>query len=683
MAVEHKADASRHHRRPVERLRALTATLKVRLALASVVVITCCIALSTQLVLNRVHTGVQQAVMDLERGNAERMASLLSSRIVGLQTALRTLADDPQLKAAADDPAALRARLAATHTLRTLFASLFVAQPDGRVVALVDGDGARDPGISIADRAYFQKTARLLQPVVSEPLMGRLSKEPIVQLTVPVIGAQGRLLAVVGGTLRLASRNLLAELTQDSSAADDPVVTLVMDGSGNILSHRIAQRVMTPAAAEPGLASAIARWERQGRPIEVTGDATAAGGTIVASAGVAVADWVVLRVASEDTLLGGLVAARRDSLLLAATVALAGGLLLLGLLGWLLRPLARLRRRALALGDAELPIDEGWPDAAGEIGQLGAVLRRAMQDRSASGSEAANLLRMMKSVLAAAPIGIAFSRNRRLELVSREFAALLGWPEDALAGQPNSVLYASQGEYEAMAPQVVQAFDAGLPFVTELQFRRRDGSTLWGRLQGRPVEAGQPDAGTIWLLEDVTLQRAELERLSWSASHDALTRLANRSAFELRMQALLNQQSADAAAPPSVLLFIDLDHFKRINDNAGHAAGDQVLQDVAGLLTASVRASDLVARLGGDEFAVLMPRCELDTALRVADRIRAGTRLLGSDVAGKRLAIGASIGAVLLEAGLGRAELMARADSACYAAKRAGRDVVHLAQPLA
>ena len=652
------------------------ATLKFRLALASVVVITLCVALATQLVLSRVHQGVQLAVMDLERANAERMANLLSSRVMSLQQALRSLSEDPSFQATLADPVALRARLGHTHTLRTIFARLFVAMADGRVVALYDHNGTHDPGFSIADRPYFQQTLKAGLPLVSAPITSRVSDTPILQFTMPVRGHDGSVLAVLGGALPLDARNLMTEITRDGRVADDPVTTLVIDTAGHILSHRLAERVMQTAQSEPGLLPALQRWARQGRPVEPTGDVMQADGQIVASAGVPLADWLVMRIAREDTLLGGVLAARRDSLLLCAGVAVAGALLLLGVLGWLLRPLTRLQRRALALGNAELPIDQGWPQADGEIGQLSAVLRRAMRDRAASEHEVAALLRKMQLVMATAPIGIAFSRHERLDLVSAEFAALLGWPEGRLEGRPlHEVLDCGQGT-TPLGAHIDDAFSAGRPFTAEMQFRRHDGGTLWGRLQGRPVDAADADAGTIWLLEDVTVQRAERERLAWSASHDTLTRLANRETFEARLTALL-AQGGDAL--PSMLMFIDLDHFKRVNDSAGHAAGDKVLREVAQLLTSQVRGSDLPARLGGDEFAVLMPHCERATALRIAERIRAGVQKLGIEHQGTRLQIGTSIGVVDVAAGFGMADLLARADEACYAAKRAGRDAVQLA----
>ena len=665
-------------------LRKLAATLKFRLALASVVLITACVALSTQLALNRVHAGVERAVMDLETGNAERMAGLVSSRIVAMQMALRSLADDPAFigdLAGAPDPAAAGERLKSNRVLLSMFASIVVIRPDGHVVAARDQNGPREVPLNVADRPYFQQTLKQQRPVVSEPIVGRVMPEPLILLTVPVMGNGGELVGVLAGTLRLASRHLLDDLTQGAHVADDPVTTLVIDSQGRILSHRSPERVLKAADTEPGLAPAMARWVQQGRPIEAVGDVVQAGGKIVASAGVPAADWVVLRLSDEEVLLGGVASARRDSLRVAAVVAVAGGLVLLALLGWLLRPLARLQRRALALGNAELPIDEGWPAVHGEIGQLSAVLRQAMRDRRASERDAAGMLRKLQSVMAAAPIGIVFARRKRMELVSHEFAALLGWDEGQLVGRPAGDIHASKLDYEQLGPQVRAAFAAGRPYVGEMLFQRRDGSTVWCRLQGRPVIADDADAGTIWLLEDVTVQRAERERLSWSANHDALTRLANRASFESSLAALL---AREPHGQPSALLFVDLDRFKRINDNAGHAAGDEVLKEMAALLLAQVRGGDLVARLGGDEFGVLLPHCERAVALRIADKIRLGAQQIGVEHGGRRLTIGASIGAVEIDGGeLSLAELLSRADVACYEAKRAGRDAVRLAEAAA
>ncbi|MDP1535284.1 MAG: sensor domain-containing diguanylate cyclase, partial [Rubrivivax sp.] len=313
-----------------------------------------------------------------------------------------------------------------------------------------------------------------------------------------------------------------------------------------------------------------------------------------------------------------------------------------------------------------------------EIGQLSKLLHRAMKERLQVETANAGLMRKMSSVMVAAPIGIAFTATQRLELVSHEFAALLGHEVVTLSGRPARDIFASDDDYDGLGPKVADAFSAGQPFFDEMQFRRRDGSLFWGRLQGRPVDSDDAAAGTIWLLEDVTAHRLERERLSWSASHDALTRLLNRAAFDAELEGLITRHGA---ALPAALLFIDLDHFKAINDSAGHAAGDQVLKAVAALLESKVRGADCVARIGGDEFAILLRQCDRSVALRIAEQVRSGAARIGIDHQGQRLQIGASIGVVaVVTPPLSVAELLARADAACYEAKRGGRDAVRLAE---
>ncbi len=655
-------------------------TLKARLMIASALVIAASVAGSTLVVLERVQRRTEQAVMDLERDNAERMASLLSQRVVGLQRMLRATAEGLPAAAVADSAVAIDA-LDHSPALTVSFATVLLAASDGHALALHDGSAARQPALEIGDRDYFRQTLAHATPLVSAPLLGRVSKEPVIELTMPVLGADGKVAAVLAGALRLGSRSLFDDLTYAGLGGEDRVVTIVTDARGTIISHPIRSRVMHSIEAEPGLAEAVARWVAQGRPVEPTGVASHDHGHFVAMAGVAGADWMVFRLAADDELLGGLAQARREAMQWAAGVALLGGLLTLGLVALLLGPLTRLRQRALQLQDASLPIDAGWPHARGEIGELGCALQQVLRERAQGEAAKHQLAQQMGSVLAAAPIGIGFTRERRFELAGAEFCALLGWPQGGLLGVPAAEIFASATDYEALGSQVREAFAAGRHFATELQFRRRDGSTFWGRLQGRPVDAADPGAGTIWLLEDVTERREVRERLAWSASHDALTRLLNRAAFEERLTAWL---AVPQAGVPAALLFIDLDRFKQVNDQSGHAAGDLVLREVAAVLQRHVRASDAAARLGGDEFALLLPGCVAAVAMQLGERLRDAIERLSVEFAGRRLFVGASIGVVEMDpaAETAAAGWLARADAACYDAKNAGRGRVRLARPV-
>jgi diguanylate cyclase (GGDEF)-like protein/PAS domain S-box-containing protein len=182
--------------------------------------------------------------------------------------------------------------------------------------------------------------------------------------------------------------------------------------------------------------------------------------------------------------------------------------------------------------------------------------------------------------------------------------------------------------------------------------------------------------GTVLVFHDVSEQRRLTGEMSWRATHDALTGLVNRAEFEARMGRLL--QSAHEHGGEHALLYIDLDQFKLVNDACGHAVGDQLLQQMARMLTDSVRTRDTVARLGGDEFAILMERCSVEQALPVAQKLcdrMDDFRFVHEE---RRFRIGLSIGLVPVDRRWqGTAAIQQAADTACYAAKEAGRNRVH------
>jgi len=186
--------------------------------------------------------------------------------------------------------------------------------------------------------------------------------------------------------------------------------------------------------------------------------------------------------------------------------------------------------------------------------------------------------------------------------------------------------------------------------------------------------------GVVLALRDVTEMRRLSRQLRHQASHDPLTGLINRSEFEQRLEQAL--ASARDEAKEHALCYIDLDQFKMVNDTCGHAAGDQLLRQVAALVAARVRESDTVARLGGDEFGVLLTGCGLAEARKVADTLRqtiADFRFVWRD---RSFDVGSSIGIAPLRAHSGSlADAMSTADAACYVAKDLGRNRIHVYEP--
>jgi diguanylate cyclase (GGDEF)-like protein len=176
--------------------------------------------------------------------------------------------------------------------------------------------------------------------------------------------------------------------------------------------------------------------------------------------------------------------------------------------------------------------------------------------------------------------------------------------------------------------------------------------------------------------------QALVDALCTLSSRDALTGLANRRQFEAALAAEIDRVAR--AGEAALLLMLDIDHFKRVNDTHGHPAGDAVLRGVARSLADCVRPMDTVARFGGEEFAIILPNCEPNFGHGVAERIRASIHARGVDVApGITLHVTVSIGGAFAPKWVRTsADLwIERADQQLYRAKAAGRNRTHLEMP--
>lgn len=178
--------------------------------------------------------------------------------------------------------------------------------------------------------------------------------------------------------------------------------------------------------------------------------------------------------------------------------------------------------------------------------------------------------------------------------------------------------------------------------------------------------------------QKLTLQSQLLQSFQAEARTDPLTGLLNRRAFD---EDLVRRMSAwRRRAIPFSLLWVDVDHFKMINDRHGHAAGDELLRQVARTLAATFRDMDLVARVGGEEFAAVLPVTNANEAIIPAERLRRTLATFKFEVDGRALAVSISVGTTAVQPDDDVATVVRRADQALYAAKSAGRNVVWSAE---
>jgi diguanylate cyclase (GGDEF)-like protein/PAS domain S-box-containing protein len=271
--------------------------------------------------------------------------------------------------------------------------------------------------------------------------------------------------------------------------------------------------------------------------------------------------------------------------------------------------------------------------------------------------------RKLEATLAAIPDAlITLDADGRIEYVNAAAEALTGVRVERGRGVHVSALlhiFDDEGSsFELPADLAGEAVRRGLGHVST-----REGTTDVAYVASR-IDRG----GTVLMLRDITAEHRLALRLSFEALHDPLTGLPNRRAFLERLESAL--RGARERGEHHAVAFMDLDHFKLVNDRFGHAAGDRVLVEIARVMGRAVRAVDVLARLGGDEFVLLLANCRLADAERVTEKVRAAVCAHRVAHAGEQLGVGISIGLARIDAAAGSAdEVIAAADAACYAAK--------------
>ncbi len=220
--------------------------------------------------------------------------------------------------------------------------------------------------------------------------------------------------------------------------------------------------------------------------------------------------------------------------------------------------------------------------------------------------------------------------------------------------------------------------DLDLAEFSEYRFKFGDGSVHWILARAYPIKDEKGRVVRIaGIAEDITERKIAQETISFMAYHDALTKLSNRNAFEHKLITAIER--ADAQQTQHVLMYVDLDQFKIVNDTCGHAAGDEMLKELATLLQSTIKEGVTLARLGGDEFGVLIEDEQIEYGVQLGQQLLDVIQEFRFYWDGRKFSVGASIGLVVIE-GTGRSmsELLSAADMACYAAKEKGRNRVHV-----
>ena len=262
---------------------------------------------------------------------------------------------------------------------------------------------------------------------------------------------------------------------------------------------------------------------------------------------------------------------------------------------------------------------------------------------------------------------------------------LTGWDRASALGRRLPEIFhlaGQESELEDIDGLLHRCLEQGQSFrlADRVTLERQDGRSYAIESTCAPIRALDGSiVGAVLVFQDVSDKRLMALQLAHQATHDELTGLLNRQAFDGHLQRALEE--ARALANTHALCYMDLDQFKVVNDTCGHLAGDELLCRITALLQDSMRDTDLVARLGGDEFAVLLSRCTLADAERRVNEFHQTLQQFRFNWRDKTFTVGASIGIVpITRAFRTVAHLLSAADHACYAAKDKGRNRVQVYQ---
>lgn len=298
-------------------------------------------------------------------------------------------------------------------------------------------------------------------------------------------------------------------------------------------------------------------------------------------------------------------------------------------------------------------------------GRLGVSLEAAAQQE---------WLTLLETALAGVGNGVFITDvNASILWVNRSFAQLSGYASEEVIGKTPR-MFNSGVQDEDFYQQFWQTIRSGRTWHGDIVNQRRDGTHYTVHQTVTPLLIGSDQVSHfVAILEDISERKAAEEHIRHAANFDLLTDLPNRGLFFDRLGQALIAGRRDGVS--GALLFLDLDHFKEVNDQFGHAAGDELLIAVAQRLRSQVRESDTVARLGGDEFTIILPSLhDKHDAIHVAEKILAAI-LLPFFIAEQDVSIGVSIGiAYFPEHGNVVEPLLNAADHAMYLAKNGGRN---------
>jgi len=538
---------------------------------------------------------------------------------------------------------------------------------NGQNVGALDS-ALRDHPFSVADRQYFRAALVSSELVVEAPVLSRNDGANLAVFARRV-SRVGRPVAVVAASIRLARLDSL--LSDGGTLPAGSVITLI-DQRGTVLSRSVDPErwIGHSVATQDRVMADIARGEGTAERAGLDGVVRLAGYTTARSV-----PWLVSVGVPTAAALAPLRRHLFENLLVACFALLLGSAAAASVGEWIARPLRQLASDAALLERGRLS-HRSSVSAVGETGVLASGLNamaQALEDRALALGQSEERLRLVTDNV---PAFISYiDRERRYRFANASYYDFFGLAPQSIIGETMRDIH---GEvlYQRIKPKLDEAL-GGMP----VHFEQADDGPRGRRTYNVTYLPDYADdhqvRGVYAMGQDITEQKALEEKLARMAQYDQLTGLPNRYLLHDRLAQACARSRRDGVE--LALFYLDLNDFKRFNDAHGHATGDAMLQEFAGRVTATVRATDTVARIGGDEFVVLMEGSFTTAQLEQLARKIVEVVEQPFEIDGKALHTSSSVGVATCPPWSSWQELLHTADSAMYDAKAAGRGAVVVA----
>jgi len=648
--------------------RLTTANLKLRLASVAAVLVFAATLLVTLSTLSVAERGMKGVIGDQQYTLLSGAASFMDDRLAARLGQVEALAAGipPRLRT---DWSGLRPFLGDQVRLWGAddYLNLVVFDASGEMRLSVR-DLPGPTSLNARGTDYFERALESRKGVISRPIRSRLTGNHIVVFSAPVLDEGGQAIAVLTGSVDLRRSGFLRQISTLKPGKSGYL--FMMTAEGMVIDHpdetRLFQHVGTTPGVNQGTDRALAGFE--GWLETRSKDGT---DSIYAYKRLRSTGWILAARYPSAEAFAPMDAMRQNAFFSAGGLALAAGLLAWVLVFRLLAPLQDLRDNVAAIRDDGADIEVLRDGRNDEIGELGRAFHALMAERErAEGARAASEKRL-RLITDNLPVLISYiDRDHCFRFGNATYDKWFGVAPDQLVGMSLAKVLGVETAAD-IHPHLEQAF-GGQTVTHEVRIPVRGDPRI---LQATYIPDHQPDgsvAGVYSLVHDMTHVKEVEEQLLQLARVDTLTGIANRRMFGETLHHALDR--ARRSGRPLALAYLDIDHFKKINDTHGHGVGDEVLREFARRLTVGVRATDTPARLSGDEFVVILEdiggRAEAErTAAKIVDSMRVPFRTSAGLVQAST-----SVGLALSQPRQAQEQLLAAADSALYAAKGKGRN---------